>query len=168
MQYLTAKNMPIFALLLSGGLLGGALFFEHVLGYAPCTMCYWQRHAHKVVLALAILALGFAYFKMPNSRLFAMLIGLVLLLSFALAFWHMGVEYKWWEGPKECAASGAIPDYTGMSYEEMMKAMDAAKPPSCSEAVWHLLGLSMAGWNALISFLGAVVCFLGIRKTADV
>jgi len=168
MSRITARHIPFFALLLSGGLLCGAWFFQYGLGYAPCTMCYWQRHAHKAVLGLAVIALILAALNKRNDRITGIVLGLAVLGSFAMAFWHMGVEYKWWEGPATCAASGAAPDLTGMTYKEIMEYMNKAKPPSCSEAVWHFLGLSMAGWNAGISLLGAFVCFWGSGRTANV
>ena len=60
---LTAKHTPILAILLSGGLLIGAWIFQYGFGYAPCTMCYWQRHAHKAVIILAVIALGVGLYK---------------------------------------------------------------------------------------------------------
>ena len=153
---LSLRQAPIFALLLSGGLLIGAWIFQYGFGYAPCQMCYWQRHAHKAVLALALLALVLAKLGRTKPRLFAGLLALALLVSFALAFWHVGVEYKWWEGPKSCAL-GALPSFDA---KDPLAALDAPiKPPACSDAVWHFLGLSMAAWNALASLTGAcLIC----------
>lgn len=159
-NYLTAKNIPILALLLSGGLLCGAWFFQYVLGYPPCQMCYWQRHAHKAVLAIAVLALLAGILGKQNPRLFAVLIGLSLVVSFGLAFWHVGVEYKWWEGPQTCSAPAGTIKLDDFDINKM----NDAKPPSCADAVWHFLGLSMAGWNALISGIGAVFSFLGAKR----
>lgn len=78
--------------------------------------------------------------------------------SAAIAFYHVGVEYKWWEGPKTC--SGGL---TGLSLPEIdpdnpLSMLD--KPiagPSCSDAVWHFIGLSMAAWNAILSLIGALI-----------
>ena len=167
MTRFSVRHIPIFALLLSGGLLCGAWFFQYVLGYPPCQMCYWQRHVHKIVLAIAVLALALAAMGQRHPRFMAVLLGLALLASFAMAFWHAGVEYKWWEGPASCAASGDVPDYTGLTYEQIKELMNKSKPPACSDSPWPNSPISMAGLNALISLAGALICFGFARKEAS-
>jgi len=166
MNLLTQKNIPLFAILLSGGLLCGAWFFQYVLGYPPCQMCYWQRHAHKGVLAVAILAIILSMLGKKYPKAFAILIGLAFLVSFGLAFWHVGVEYKWWEGPKTCSGGTGVLEPIDPS--KIWDDIDNVKLPACTEAVWHFLGLSMAGWNAAASLFGAIVSFLGMGRKADV
>lgn len=159
---LTAKQAPLLALLLSGGLLIGAWIFQYGLGYPPCQMCYWQRHAHKLVLGVAVIALLLQ--SRTSSKLWAGLLALALLGSFAIAFWHVGVEYKWWEGPKTCGA--ALPK---MDSSNLLDGLDnVIRGPSCTEALWHFLGLSMAAWNAIISLLGAALMVVLMRKKASV
>ncbi len=163
---MTPKQAPIFALLLSGGLLIGAWIFQYGFGYAPCQMCYWQRHAHKAVLALAILALLLTTRGRAGPRLFAWLLALSLLVSFALAFWHVGVEYKWWEGPKSCELGGAVSTFDSADPLAMLD--KPIRPPACTEAVWHFLGLSMAAWNAVASLIGAgLMCLVATSKGTD-
>ncbi len=162
MNDFSAKSIPIFAFLLSGALLCGAWFFQYVLGYPPCQMCYWQRHAHKAVLILAILALVLAATGRKYPKAFAILIGLAFIASFALAFWHVGVEYKWWEGPKTC--SGAIDEIKPIDPSKIWDDIDDVKLPACSDAPWHFLGLSMAGWNAVFSSFGAMLSFASLRR----
>jgi len=161
MNLVTAKNIPIFALILSGGLLCGAWFFEFVLGYDPCTMCYWQRWAHWGVLIIAALALGLSRTDQKHARLFAALIALAFLVSFGLALWHVGVEYKWWQGPQTCAAGSGTFDF---DINDPLAGLENAKPPACSVAAWRFLGLSMAGWNALVSLGGATLSLIGTRR----
>jgi len=161
---LTINSAPLLALLLSGGLLIGAWIFQYGLGYPPCEMCYWQRHAHKAVLAIAAIAIALSIGGTRKPRLFAALLALALLVSFALAFWHVGVEYKWWDGPKTC--SGAVPD---LDTTDLLGALDKPiRGPACSEAVWHFLGLSMAAWNAIISLAGAILMLILMGRKADV
>lgn len=161
---LTVKQAPIFAILLSGGLLVGAWIFQYGFGYAPCTMCYWQRHAHKAVLVLAAISLGAGVYKPAFLKPLIWLTALALLVSFAIAFWHVGVEYKWWDGPKTCAGGGSL-DTFDMS--DPLGALDKKiRPPACTEAVWHFLGLSMAAWNAAASFIGACILFALSGKKA--
>jgi len=154
---LTAKHTPILAILLSGGLLIGAWIFQYGFGYAPCTMCYWQRHAHKAVIALAALALVIGLYKPSHQKGLIWLTALALLVSAGIAFWHVGVEYKWWDGPKTCAGGGALGAFDP---NDPLGGLDKKiRPPACSDAVWHFLGLSMAAWNAIASVIGAVVIF---------
>lgn len=169
MSFITARNTPVFALLLSAGLLCGAWFFQYVLGYAPCTMCYWQRDAHKIVLLVAVIGLALAAAGRRQDRLFALLLTLALLGSFAMAFWHMGVEYKWWEGPQTCAAgTGAAIDYSELTMAEINAAMSKAQPPACSDSPWPDSPISMAGLNALASLFGALVCALALMRGDNV
>lgn len=146
---------PIFAILLSGGLLIGAWIFQYGFGYLPCTMCYWQRHAHKAVLIIAAITIGASLYKPQFHKLFTALIILALLVSAGIAFWHVGVEYKWWDGPKTCAGGG---DLSTFDLNDPLGSLDKKiRPPACTEAVWHFLGLSMAAWNTIASLCGAVI-----------
>ena len=157
-KILNARNWPLLALLLSGGLLMSALAFEHLGGMMPCQMCYWQRHAHKAVLVISAIAL-LARFLSKNDkwdRLFLVLIGLAFAVSFALAFWHMGVEYKWWEGPKTCSALGSS---SQINTSDILKALEGGKLPGCADAPWHLFKISMAGYNAALSGIAALFSF---------
>ena len=154
---LTRDRYALFALLLSGGLLCGAWFFQYGLGYAPCTMCYWQRHAHKIVLGVSALTLIYSRVQTGGGRLTAplnILIVLALLGSAITALWHVGVEQGMLEGPKACAAGNVT--VGGMSGQDLIDSFSKKiKPPACSDIVWSFLGLSMAGWNAVFSLLGA-------------
>jgi len=164
MNFITAKNVPVFALLLSGALLCGAWIFQYGFGYDPCQMCYWQRHAHKGVLAVAAAAILLTFAGKTYPRAFAFLIGLAFLVSFGLAFWHMGVEYEWWEGPKSCAVGALDPDFDPT---KIWEEVDKIKLPACTAVPWKFI-LSMAGWNALFSAIGAIFSLAAIKRTANV
>ncbi len=167
MNILSQKAWPIVALLISSGLLIGAWIFQYGFGYPPCQMCYWQRHAHKVVIGLAGLALVDQITGGRFRKPLLVLIALAFLVSFGLAFWHVGVEYKWWEGPKTCmGGSGDLDVIDPGSLLESLN--DPVKLPACSDALWHFLGLSMAGWNALISFVAAALSFKVFWSKSDV
>lgn len=163
----------LFAGVLSLSLLAGAWFFQYGLGYAPCIMCYWQRHAHKAVLGVAlavILARGaFGEDAMGRARGLpkwlgpTLLVGL-LLFSAGLGAFHAGVEFGWWEGPKACAA-GNIGNLSAVDPDDPLAFLDNPLGPiACSDVVWSFLGLSMASWNALISLFGAAgTAYLGFK-----
>ena len=160
---LSVIHWLILAFVLSAGLLGGALFFEHGLGYSPCQMCYWQRDAHKAVMIVSVLGLAWRLISKSAKydRVLLLFVGVAFAVSFTIAFWHMGVEYKWWDGPKSCSAPTGP---TAINPNDIMDALNGkAKLPQCNEAPWHLLGISMAGYNALIS---GVASLFGLRLAA--
>ncbi|HFB54597.1 MAG TPA: disulfide bond formation protein B [Hellea balneolensis] len=163
--HINTRIWPWLAFLLSASLWIGALGFEHIGGYAPCQMCYWQRHAHKAVLVISAVAILFQLMA-PNNpkreRLFVLLIGCAFLVSFGLAFWHTGVEYKWWEGPKTCSVGANMDAFNANDILGALKGK--VKMPACSDAPWHLFGISMAGYNALISAGAAIMSFIVASK----
>lgn len=165
MKHLTMARLPWMALFLSLGLLCGAWFFEHVLGYAPCQMCYWQRHAHKAIIGASILAIIMNRMDTGKPGFWVSVIGLGFIVSAGLAFWHVGVEYKWWEGPKTCMTG--TPSLGGMSGADLLSSLDQPiKMPGCTEVAWRFLRLSMATWNMLLSLLGAVMSFISAARFA--
>ncbi len=130
----------------SGALLVGALGFQYLGGYPPCSLCYWQRYALVAVMALAWLAL------LPAGRSIRLallsLAGLGLLVSAGLAVFHVGVEWKWWSGPASCTAGSLV----GRSVAEAKRLiMGTTAIVRCDAIVWSFLGLSMAAWNAVFS-----------------
>ena len=131
----------------SGSLLLGALGFQFLRGLAPCEMCYWQRYAHLAVLAVAGLAL------ITGNRAAGWVAVLAMAIAAGLGLFHAGVEQKWWQGVTACTA----PVSAGMSTAEMLDTLMNAPLVRCDEIPWSLLGVSMAGWNALVS-AGAALC----------
>ena len=125
-----------------GSLLLGALGFQHLGGLAPCEMCMWQRWA--LVTAIGLAGLGWAL----GSRMALALAGLAVLAGAAIAGFHVGVEQKWWQGITSCAAASM-----GGSTEDVIGAILAAPLVRCDVIPWSLFGLSMAGWNMVISSL---------------
>ena len=123
-----------------GSLLLAALAFEHLGGLAPCEMCMWQRWA--LVAAISLAVLGWAL----GHRAVLALASLVVLAGAAIAGFHAGVEQKWWQGVTSCAAA----PMTG-STEDLIGAILAAPLVRCDAITWSLFGLSMAGWNMVIS-----------------
>ncbi len=154
---------PQVALLLSGAaaaVLGAALFFQYVLGYNPCELCYWQRGPYYAALALFLPPLLF------GRRAIAPVLAVAALLFFtdaAIAGYHVGVEQGWWAGPATCSANG-LPSDPAAALDQIL----AAPVVRCSEVQWAFLGLSMAGWNMLIALaLGAFSAFaLGRQRRA--
>ena len=121
-------------------LLCGAFVFQ-ALGYPPCKMCLWQRWPHVV----AVLC-GFGYIWL-HKRNFLWAGAAAALSTAAIGLYHAGVEQRWWEGPSSCS-SGSV---GGLSVDELLNQILAAPVVRCDEIAWQLMGISMAGWNAIIS-----------------
>jgi disulfide bond formation protein DsbB len=150
----TRRAAPLIALLVSGGLLVGAWTFQYGFGYAPCQMCYWQRHAHKAVLAVAAVWLILRAIGVKAEAILKWVLVAALLVSFFYAAWHTGVEYGIFEAPPTCL--GGDLGTLAVDGNDPLAFLDKnIRPPACSEAVWHFLGLSMAGWNAVVSLISA-------------
>ena len=137
----------------SGFMLGMAYFFEYGLGLAPCTMCYWQRVPHGVVIALGLIS---AMPFLPKSKQIALAIlaaGMVsLLVGAGLAAWHSGVELKILPGPSACSGGVALDGSPAALLDQLL----AAPVVRCDEVPWSLFGLSMANWNSIITASMAV------------
>jgi len=145
------------ALLVPAALLAGAFGSEHLGGLYPCEMCWWQRWAHIAALAFALLSLA----PLPDrGRSLVWLAAAAILTSGAIGAYHAGVEAKIFEGFTECTSTG-----TGASAEEMLEQIMNAPMVRCDEVQWSFLGISMAGWNAILSLgFGLMILWLSIRR----
>jgi disulfide bond formation protein DsbB len=137
----------------------GALFFQYGLGIAPCPLCLEQRIVYYVAIPLAAVVALAALYHAPRALVRAGLglLALAMLFGAALALYHAGVEWKWWEGPRDC--SGPLVPLSGKGLLEQLQSVNIVR---CDEAPWRFLGLSLAGWNVLISLALAVVAVWGL------
>src|SRR6476620_1466233 len=142
------------ALLLPLALLGGALGSQYLGGLYPCEMCYWQRWPHGAAILLAALAFT-APAHSQRSRTLTLLAALAIAISGAIGVYHAGVEAKIFEGFTTCTA---LPK--GLSTAEMLKVITHAPLVRCDEVQFRFLGISMAGWNAILSLGGAAAILL--------
>src|SRR5690606_12831235 len=111
---LLTRHWPLVALIVSAAMLATAHIFEK-MGYAPCTLCLRQREAYWAGMGTAILALAFAGGRgAKGAWAFDALLALTSLYGEGLAFYHSGVEWKWWPGPAECATTGATATAAGL------------------------------------------------------
>ena len=127
----------------------GAWYFQYGLGLKPCPLCLEQRYAYYFAIPLAVMvALGDqvgASRKVLIAALVAIALG--MLWNAGLGVFHSGVEWKWWPGPQEC--SGALEGLG--SAGGLLEKLQSITVVRCDEAAWRFLGLSLAGYNALIS-----------------
>ncbi|MEM8770014.1 MAG: disulfide bond formation protein B [Pseudomonadota bacterium] len=131
--------------------LTGAHLFERVGGLAPCILCLDQREAHWAALAVAAAGLAASrIFKSSSAAAAAVgAAALVYAVSAGLSFYHTGVEFKFWPGPAMCAGGGNVGP---IDVGSISAALDGpVTAPACDDVQWTLLGVSMAGYNLLIS-----------------
>jgi disulfide bond formation protein DsbB len=149
-----AQLARLIALLLPLALLGGALGSQYIGGLHPCEMCYWQRWPHAAAILLAALAFT-APAPSSRSRALTLLAACAIAVSGAIGVYHAGVEAKIFEGFTTCTTTGA------RTLEDIMK----VPLVRCDQVQWSLLGISMAGWNAILSLGGAaLIAILSLRE----
>ncbi|QIG54247.1 disulfide bond formation protein B [Altererythrobacter sp. BO-6] len=143
------------ALAIPALLLGGAYLAQYGFGLYPCEMCWWQRYPHFAALALALLS-----FIAPPRRAWIGLAGLAIFVSGAIGGFHAGVEYGWWEGLTACSTTVPL---DGNPLDAIMNAPIIR----CDAAPWDLFGVSLAGWNFLISCGVGVMILALLRRSAN-
>ena len=142
--------------------LAGAWFFELVLDIRPCPLCLEQRYAYYLAVPLGALIAIAAARDAPRGALLAGLavLALVVLGNAGLGAYHAGVEWKLWQGPTDC--TGPVGNLG--SAGNLLERLDTVKVVRCDEVQWTFLGLSLAGYNVLISLLMAAVAAWGLSR----
>lgn len=152
---LTPYNTLAGILAVSVATILGALLFEY-LGFLPCELCLLQRWPYYAAIVFAVVGLGMANSIPKTTRFFLALLGIVFLFSTVFGIYHAGVEWKFWAGPDTCTGMGdltiGLPDLT--------------KPAvMCDEPALRILGVSLAGWNAIISLALSAIAFRATAKS---
>jgi disulfide bond formation protein DsbB len=150
----------LIALLLPLALLGGALGSQYLGGLHPCEMCYWQRWPHAAAIVLAGLAFT-APADHPRSRNLTLLAAAAIAISGVIGVYHAGVELGIFEGITTCTAMAA-----GGSTADLLKQITHAPLVRCDQVQFSFLGISMAGWNAILSLGGAALIGLLLFREA--
>ncbi len=155
---MTQRSLTFIAAGGSLALLLGAFAFQHLGGLAPCKMCIWQRYPHVVAVLLGAVAL---FVPLPAL----LILGACAALATALVGgYHVGVEQGWWEGPSSCTSSGI----SGVATDDLFNQIMTAPLVRCDDIAWELAGLSMAGWNMVLSLVlvGFWIAALRARPTS--
>ena len=154
-----AAALTIFVIALAT--LSGAWFFQFALGYPPCPLCLQQRIPYYIVIPLS-LALAFvirAGAPRPLVTAGFVIILVAVLCGAALAVYHAGVEWHFWPGPADCSGPLADLNSGGSMLEQLQNPIHVVR---CDQAAWRFLGISLAGYNALISLAMAVIAAFGL------
>lgn len=155
--------IPWIVLALSITALGGAYFFQYALGYVPCHLCLQERIPY-------IFAIGAALVAGILSREANLGIAPVIFLGFCviafaigtgLSAYHAGVEYKWWPGPSSCTGGSLVANSLDALKAELLSGQYL---PQCDKAAWTLFGISLAGFNFLISLCLTIISALPVIR----
>ena len=164
---LARKDPPVAAaaVVFAVGLatIGGFFFFQYVLGYPPCPLCLDQRNAFYVCVPLAALLMLGANHGASSEVMIAGfgVIVVVMLWNTGLSAYHAGVEWKFWPGPADC--SGPINSLG--SAGDLLKRIQTIRVVRCDEAAWTFLGISLAGYDVLVSLFLAAVASWGCKES---
>jgi disulfide bond formation protein DsbB len=151
---------PLLLLLIVGlATISGAWAFQIYGDLVPCPLCFIGRWQYYAGLPLALLALLLATGNVGFARILLALVALVFLAGAIFAVWHAGIEWKFWPGPDTCASGVGSPSTAG----GLLNQMRSTRVVPCDEAAWRLFGISLAGYNAIIS-AGIAVLALRARK----
>lgn len=151
LKQITRQRAALIVFAVAIATIGGAWLFEY-WGYAPCPLCLKQRWSYYAAMPLALAAAALAQGNAAVSKTLLYILALIFAASAVFGVYHSGVEWKWWPGPDTCGGDfgGGLPDLS--------------KPAiRCDEAAIRIFGLSLAGWNAVISLVLAAIAGAGAR-----
>jgi disulfide bond formation protein DsbB len=133
--------------------------FERFGGYLPCHLCLQERYAYYFAVPASVVAFFTARTESFSlTRIVLLAIALAFVVNAGLGIYHSGVEWKWWAGPTECSGGSVL------SFGPAGVDIENAKVVACDQAAWRFLGLSFAGWNAVVSGLLAAIAGYGVAQ----
>jgi disulfide bond formation protein DsbB len=146
---ITQRNSLLVILVAATATIAGAWIFQFA-GYVPCHLCLMERWAYYAAIAVSLILL----IVRSNSKFGLFLLAVIMAASAVFGAYHAGVEWKWWAGPDTCTGTGTLVGLPDLTKPVVM----------CDEAAIRIIGLSLAGWNAIISSGMATVALLGARR----
>ena len=148
--------LPIFIFLVGVWALLVAYYFELFHDLYPCVLCLYQRIPYGLCICLGI----FSFYKQKSIEVCVLLAAICFFINMIIASYHFGVEKHWWTSILACESN-----LISVSSVDQLKAMLLTKTkPACDSVEWTFFGISMAGYNALISINLGLICLLGYLK----
>ena len=150
-----ARRVPLVVLVASLGAVTVAFAVQRLFGLVPCELCLYQRVPYMVAAMLATIGVGLP----PEGRIQTVVLtlaGAVFLVGAGLAVYHVGVQNHWWMAP----GCGGVPA-TQMTLEDLRARLQGPAGPPCDRIDWSLFGISLAGYNAIVSLGLAIFSLAG-------
>lgn len=149
------KKATLAAFLLGLATIAGAWGSQVFGGLVPCELCLEQRLAYYWGLPIlaAILVL---WNRLPLTVWYIAMAAAAAIFVWGtyMGVYHAGVEWEFWPGPTLCTGLGD----PNLSFGDLGGEIEAVIP--CDHVQFRLFGISLAGYNALISL--AIVALLVI------
>ncbi len=156
---LSASTLAALVLGIAIATILAALGFQHLGGYDPCPMCFQQRYAYYLGIPAVAVALIVLRSQPKAAAALLALVAIGFLVTTAIAIYQAGAEWKFWDPPATCSAAAELPSFDVNNLDV------SRKPAVCGIASWRFLGLSFAGWNAVISAMLAAGALTAAVKT---
>ncbi len=152
---MTRNQLIIVAAGGSLGLLLGAFAFQYIGGLIPCVLCLYQRWPHAAAVLIGLLGLKI------GGRILPLLGALAAATSAGIGVFHVGVEQKWWEGLATCT----VDTLSGVRGADLLNTdLTVGAPVRCDAIPWEMFGVSMAGWNVIVSALLVLIWLAAARR----
>jgi disulfide bond formation protein DsbB len=160
---MTNNNIYKISLLASSLMLLSAFYLEYFQGALPCDLCITQRWFHGLIITYSLISI-FILEKFINVKIFILIVLSFTWLASAIAgLYHFGIEMNFWSGPDDCSSNI---DFS----KDLLTYLLNKSPIKCDEIMFKILGLSLAGWNALLSFLMSLTisCFIIFKRSLSI
>ncbi|SDM71042.1 Disulfide bond formation protein DsbB [Methylobacterium phyllostachyos] len=156
---LRLKTAGLWLAIFSAATIGAVLVMQYGYGYAPCKLCLTERLPYYAAIPLGLIAL---FVPERIARIALGLAALGLLYGAGVGVYHAGAEWGFWPGPSDCGGgTGTNPGQVA----DFMNALQSTKVVDCSVAALRILGVSLAGWNAVLAFaLAALAGTAAVRR----
>lgn len=156
-------SMPALMVLIATSALGMALISQYFFGLQPCNLCVIQRYPYGIVIALGVIGFIISFQSKRAVAVLMSLMGITFLANSVIAFYHTGVELKWWKSFLEGCMVPPLPEKA----EDILAFVQSqTKAVRCDEIPWAdpIFNLSMANWNVIFCFgLGVIALISAYR-----
>ena len=134
-----------------------AFYLEYFHDAFPCDLCITQRWFHALIISYSVIAIFINEKKFLANKFVLAGLSITWIASSVAGLYHFGIEMNFWSGPDECSSSI---DFS----KDLLKYLLNKSPIKCDEVMFKILGLSLAGWNALMSFLMFLIVSVFLMK----
>ena len=120
-----------------------AFFIEYILGHQPCNLCLIER----IPYILSIIIIMAIFLIKKNQKFLVMLLIHTFIFSFAISFYHFGIEQGFFQESSVCGVKSLTEIITK---EDLLKQL-SKKTISCKDVTFRIFGLSLTSINIVSS-----------------